>query len=258
MQALIDGDIIVYRSAASAEDDETWIALARADQLIKDILEATVADTYKVYLTGSSNFRRELTDTYKANRPDSRPKHWQAVREFLVTHHKATICEGCEADDMMGADQDKHKMSTTICSIDKDLYQIPGRHYNFVKKEHRVVTAEEGTRHLYLQSLIGDRSDNIIGVQGIGPVKAERALAELETEQELYDKCREMYGDDDRYHLNLKLLYIWRKPNDNYLPPQNRTAVGDSAGASTELSAPLGAVSDTATTSNDQEAGNDQ
>mgnify|MGYP006276206149 CR=1 FL=1 len=218
MRALIDGDIVVYRAAASAQEEEQWIAQARADQMIQDILADTDASSYSVYLTGSNNFRRELTPSYKANRPDERPEHWQAVREFLVTQHKAEICDGYEADDEMGIQQDKETMTTVICSIDKDLLQIPGRHYNFVKKVHTVQTYEDGLKHLYMQSLVGDKSDNIIGVAGIGVVKAERALAELLPE-EWYDKCREMYNDDERFHLNMKLLYIWRKPNDMWKPP---------------------------------------
>jgi 5'-3' exonuclease len=222
MRALIDGDIIVYRGAASAEEDEVWIALARADQMIQEILADTGSTSYNVYLTGTGNFRRDISASYKANRPDTRPKHWEAVREFLVTHHKAMMCNGYEADDEMGVQQDKETMSTVICSIDKDLLQIPGRHYNFVKKLHSVVTPENGLKFLYMQSLIGDRSDNIIGVAGIGPVKAEKALAELLPE-EWYDKCRELYNDDERFHLNMKLLYIWQKPNDSWEPPTTTT-----------------------------------
>lgn len=253
MRALIDGDIVVYRAAFSAKDDETWIALSRADKIIQDILEDTNADTYSVFLTGSGNFRRELTPTYKANRPDERPAHWESVREFLVTHHKAMMCNGFEADDQMGVEQDKVGMSTVICSIDKDLKQIPGRHYNFVKKEAVVVSPDEGKKFLYLQSLIGDKSDNIIGVQGIGPVKAEKALAELETEEEWYEKCREMYGDDERYHLNLQLLYIWQKPSDQYLPPHHREAIG--ASGNNEEVSPLGESSET---SKEQQGGSNE
>lgn len=223
MKALVDGDIVVYRAAASAEEEEQWVALARADKLMQDILEETTADSYGVYLTGSGNFRREIAPSYKAQRPDARPKHWQAVREFLVTHHKAVVCNGFEADDQLGIDQDKTHKSTVICSIDKDLLQIPGRHYNFVKKVFQEVTHDEGIKALYMQSLIGDRSDNIIGVQGLGPVKAARALDELLPE-EYYDKCRELYNDDERYHLNMKLLYIWQKPNDQWQPPNSREA----------------------------------
>ena len=218
MRALIDGDIVVYRGAASAEKEEQWVALARADQMMQDILADTGSDSYSVYLTGTDNFRREIAPSYKANRPDERPAHWQAVREFLVTHHKAEVCNGHEADDQLGIQQDKERGTTVICSIDKDLLQIPGRHYNFVKKTFQEVGTDEGLKHLYLQSLIGDRSDNIIGVAGIGPVKAAQALDGLLPE-EWYDKCRELYNDDERFHLNMKLLYIWQKPNDIWQPP---------------------------------------
>ena len=218
MKALIDGDIVVYRAAASAEEDDQWIAQARADQMMQDILADTGSTSYSVYLTGSGNFRREIAPSYKANRPDCRPKHWEAVREFLVTQHKAVVCNGFEADDQLGIDQDKTHGATVICSIDKDLLQIPGKHYNFVKKVFQDVTYDEGIKALYIQSLVGDRSDNIFGVQGIGPVKAERALAELLPE-EYYEACRSLYNDDERYHLNMKLLYIWQKPNDFWQAP---------------------------------------
>ena len=200
-------------------DEEQWVAQARADQMLRDILEATGADSYKVFLTGSGNFRRELTPTYKANRPDERPEHWQAVREFLVTQHKAMICEGWEADDQLGIEQDKVGGTTVICSIDKDLLQVPGKHYNFVKKEFKEVSPDEGLKKLYLQALIGDRSDNIVGVQGIGPVKAEKALEGLETELEWYEKVKAMYDDVERLHLNMQLLYIWQKPMDKWEVP---------------------------------------
>ena len=218
MKALLDGDIVTYRAACSAEKDEQWVALARADKIIQDILEDTGADSYSVYLTGSGNFRRELLPSYKANRPDARPTHWQAVRDFLINQHQAIMCDGFEADDALGIAQDQTHGTTVICSIDKDLLQIAGRHYNFVKKEHKTVTHEEGYKALYIQSLVGDRSDNIFGVEGIGPVKANRALAELSPE-EYYPKCREMYNDDERFHTNMKLLYIWRKDNDEWTPP---------------------------------------
>lgn len=224
MRALIDGDIVCYRAACSAIGEDQWVALARADKTIQDILEETNADSYSVYLTGSNNFRRELAPSYKANRPAERPEHWQAIREFLVSHHNACVCDGVEADDRLGIDQCGASGITVICSIDKDLLQVPGNHYNFVKKEWKVITDEEGTKALYMQSLVGDRSDNIEGVRGIGPVKAKQALSSCITEEELYEKCKSMYGDDERFHLNMKLLYVWRKPADSWEPPAKRAA----------------------------------
>jgi 5'-3' exonuclease len=222
MKALVDGDIVVYRAAASAEDDEVWIACARADQMMQDIIADTGSTEYSVYLTGKGNFRRELTETYKANRPDNRPKHWAAVRDYLVMQHKAVVCDGFEADDQLGVDQDKTHGTTVICSIDKDLLQIPGKHYNFVKKIHQEVTHDQGLKALFIQSLVGDRSDNISGIGGIGPVKAEKVLGGLLPE-EYYEACRSLYNDDERFHLNMKLLYIWQKPNDMWMPPNATT-----------------------------------
>ena len=118
MIALIDADIVTFRAACSAEEDEQWVALARADKLMQDILEETKATSYKAFLTGSKNFRREIAPSYKAQRPTEKPKHWQAVRDFLVTQHKAIVCDGWEADDQMGIEQDKTHGTTVICSID--------------------------------------------------------------------------------------------------------------------------------------------
>jgi len=77
-----------------------------------------------------------------------------------------------------------------------------------------------------------------MGVAGIGPVKAERALAELLPE-EWYDKCREMYSDDERFHLNMKLLYIWQKPNDSWEPPGNEGATERPLGTSGAQAKPI-------------------
>jgi DNA polymerase-1 len=216
--ALIDMDVVLWRSACSAEKDEAWVAQSRADKMMQDILEETGATSYRAFISGprDTNFRININPLYKANRADlPQPTHKAAVREFLVTHWKAEITDGYEADDALGIAQGA---DTMICGVDKDLLQIPGKHYNFVKKLYQEVTPDQGLKALYMQSLIGDRSDNIIGVAGIGPVKAEKALGHLLPE-EYYGACRSLYNDDERYHMNMGLLYIWRKPNDIWIPP---------------------------------------
>jgi 5'-3' exonuclease len=216
MLVLIDGDIVLYRAAASAEDDDPDIAMIRCDKTMEEILADTGATEYKVFITGTNNFRRELDPEYKANRKDvPRPRHWQICRDFMERHHKAIICDGYEADDALGMHQTNDSI---ICSIDKDLLMIPGRHYNWVKKIFSEVTADEGLRAFYMSTLIGDRSDNITGVVGIGPKKAEKLLGTLLPE-ELYDACRLAYNDEERFHRNCKLLWIWRTVNDVWKPP---------------------------------------
>ena len=219
MRVLIDGDIVTYRASCSSEQEESWIACVRADKTIEEILVATEATEYTIFLTGTGNFRRELSPDYKANRPETRPAHWAVVRQYLINNHNTVVCDGKEADDELGIQQDKETGTTILCSIDKDLRQIPGRHYNFVKKEFFEVTKCDGKKFLYLQALIGDRNDNIFGVHGIGPKKADRAFEGLTTELEWYNKCLELYDSPERLHLNLKLLYIHQKPNDSWEVP---------------------------------------
>ena len=162
-----------------------------------------------------------MAPTYKANRTAPRPKHWEACRQFLVTHHKAKIVEGYEADDALGMEQRDN--GTTICSIDKDMLQLPGRHYNFVRKEFYDVTPDQGLKSFYTQSLVGDTSDNIIGVPGIGPKKAAKLLDPLLPE-EYYEACKNQYDSVERFHTNCKLLWIWRKPHDVWSPPYDKVA----------------------------------
>ena len=49
---------------------------------------------------------------------------------------------------------------------------IPGKHYNWNKKIFETVDLQTGIQHFYKQMLIGDSSDNIIGINGIGKVKS--------------------------------------------------------------------------------------
>jgi DNA polymerase-1 len=224
MQGLLDGDLIAFRCAASAESDPVDIAIIRADRLMRDILEATQVDSYRVFLSGTENFRKQIDPEYKANRKDKKPPiHLQQVREFLVKEWKAEVQDGIEADDALGIHQTE---DTIICSLDKDLLQIAGHHYRWAigttkwtKEEERLHISEiDGLRNFFISSLVGDRSDNIIGVDGLGPVKSKRLLDGCESFKEMYDICREQYNDDERYHRNLKLLWILRKHDEEFDP----------------------------------------
>lgn len=208
MKLLIDADILVYRVACTCEDEVEQIAFWRMEDTLKDILEATETTDFVMYLTGSNNFRRALDPTYKANRKQERPKHWQACRNYLEKKYKAVVVDNYEADDALGFNQ---TTETIVVSIDKDLLMIPGKHYNWVKKEWTTVTEEDSQQTFYRQLLIGDTSDNVFGISGIGPKKAERALCELSTVEELFDKVRAMYDEDKRMLLNCNLLWIMRE-----------------------------------------------
>lgn len=221
MIALVDGDIVAYRCAASAEKEDRDISFMRADIMMNDLMSETGGTSHKVFLSGKreNNFRFKVNSEYKANRVDMvRPIHLEATKEFLVTHWQAQVCQDYEADDGMGIEQ--REQGTVICSIDKDLLQVPGLHYNFVKKITTIITQDEGLKRFYTQVLTGDRTDNVFGLQGIGPVKAAKLLEGLLPE-EYYNACREAYNDDDRLHNNCQLLWVLREGNKHWEIPKN-------------------------------------
>ena len=229
MQALIDGDIVAYNNAASAEGDPIEIALMRTDLFMRNILEATGAETYRVFLSGANNSRHSIYPEYKANRRDMVEPRWrQACKEFLVREWNAEVTDGYEADDALGINQTS---DTIICTIDKDLDMIPGKHYSWpilrqgaIVREGKLyeVSEIEGLRSFYRSLLVGDRTDNIFGVDGIGKVKAAKAIDPLETEEEMFDRVAELYqGDMDRMLLTGKLLYIMREEHKQWEFPQS-------------------------------------
>ena len=113
-----------------------------------------------------------------------------------------------------------------MVSIDKDFNQVAGWHYNFVKKEKYYVSEQEGLRFFYKQILMGDKADNIVGIKGVGPVKADKMLAEATTEPEMLAVCLEALGND-RTLENGRLLWLRRKHQQlwEFLKASNLQAV---------------------------------
>ena len=91
-----------------------------------------------------------------------------------------------EADDLVAiwaSEARANEDAYVVVGIDKDLKQIPGNHYNFVKKEHVFIDDDQAHLLLMTQCLTGDNSDNIPGIKGIGPKKAEKILAGIPLER---------------------------------------------------------------------------
>ena len=239
MKALIDGDIVCYRCAAVCEASDVNIAKWQTDELLDRIVKEVEADDFKVYINGEDNFRYKLYPDYKANRRDMvKPRHLEALRGHLIKEWDASVVNGMETDDQLGIDQDKGEpdippevFQTVICSIDKDLLQVPGNHFNFVKREWTVVSPFDGWRNFYSQLLIGDATDNISGCPGIGKAKAPKVLEYAETPLEMWNACYKMYlaayeknkldlnKVDEDINLNAALLYILREEGDKWNPP---------------------------------------
>lgn len=213
--------------ALSAEDTEFVYARQRLDIRINNILSASGCSSYKLFVSGEGNFRKEICPLYKANRTQASPKWREELRLYLIKEWGAIECNGYEADDACGIHQGQ---DTIICGIDKDLLQIPGKHYQWpivrkgvVVREGRFwdVSEEQGWRALFTQALTGDVSDNIKGIRGIGSVKAAKILADCKTEEDMYAAVWYQYILDNpegeqQFHKNCDLLYIWRELGITY------------------------------------------
>lgn len=224
MEALLDGDIYAFRVACTTENDNEAIAVYRVNEMIENTLAEVEASEYKLFFTSPDNFRKHIYPEYKANRTATKPKHLQFLRDYLVESWQGQVAERMEADDYLGINQNE---SSIICSIDKDLLQVPGKHYNFVKKEFYEVDEETGFRNFYTQLLTGDTSDNIKGIAGIGPVKAKKALAEATNEYEMFCIVRDMYKNDEWMIMNGRCLHILRSLDDDWLHHFERLTSGE-------------------------------
>ena len=238
MKALIDGDLVAFINAASAEGESERFAFSRADRMIEDILHTVEADEYVIYLSGGRNFRYEINPQYKANRKADDPEHRQSTCNHLVRNYVCETTSGYEADDALGAAQTE---GTIICTLDKDLLAIPGHHYSWpiIRKgkvsrdaTFRIVSELDGLRHFYKQMLIGDSADNLFGVDGIGAVKAGKRIDPIETEDEMIAEVKSMYYEEevhqdqlddkdiqraeDRFYMNANCFWIWRQLGETY------------------------------------------
>jgi hypothetical protein len=220
---LIDGDIIGYRIGFSTEEENEKIVISRVATFVETMLwEDLEAETYQGYLTGKDNFRNEIAITapYKGNRSAPKPKHLQLIRDYLVSAWDFKISVGQEADDEIAIEHTARNYESIIASIDKDFLQLRGNHWNFVKKEMTFVTDEEALLNFYRQVLTGDRVDNIIGLKGIGPVKADKILAHCESAADMYLACVEAYGGStERVIENARLLWLRREADQLWQPP---------------------------------------
>jgi len=214
LTALIDGDILVYSVGFVSQIQEqvesqyvngelifegglmtipsSWEETTHTtDCMINNICSQVEATDYKIYLSDTYTFRDDLPNIdYKGNRNNPKPYWYYAIRNYLLNNHGAEIGLDIEADDMMGIHQtDK----TIICSIDKDLLQIPGRHFNWKSKEYKNITEQQGDMFKWRQVLSGDPIDNIPGLPKIGKQKAYNFVKMYYNDKDFVDKIKFLY-----------------------------------------------------------------
>lgn len=185
---LLDGDLILYRSAIACErevkwDDENWVLWANEENAweaitssIDHFKEHLDADRTILCFSEGKSFRYGLCPDYKSNRVGQRkPLGYSSLVKRARDTYESRSFKGLEADDVMGilsTRPSKHRL--IIVSDDKDMKTIPG--FLFRQGELKEISeAEADYWHLY-QTLIGDTADGYAGLPGCGPKTAEKIL----------------------------------------------------------------------------------
>lgn len=228
MIALIDADSIAYRIAFGCDDDPEKVALAKVSEFLEELVYTYVdAEDCEGYLTGSANYRHDIAKTvpYKGNRTSEKPRHLGILRQYMIDAWAFSVQDNQEADDAVSIRAyELGEEDYVICSIDKDLNNVRGWHYDFGKNVRYFVTEEQAIKNFYTQLLTGDRTDNIPGLKGIGPKKAEKILQDCTTEQELFKAVLEAYDNNVEYLTEQgQLLWLRREKNQLWKPPELST-----------------------------------
>lgn len=229
---------VLFRSQEVLPEDGACLLLdARMRRLISQANERYGEVDYELFLSGKINYRHLIDPTYKGNRDGVvKPYYLAKLREHAQRHWGAKVTRTWEADDEVGIRAGELGDRAVICSIDKDLRQIPGRHI-VLGKGHLNMTAAGAMMRLYAQILAGDSTDNIRGCWQVGVETAwsylepfvdggPRALwaAVVQKYQESLDK----YGTDACRYTNARgaalhtaqLVYILRERPERDIPPR--------------------------------------
>lgn len=196
--------------------EEDYIAHYTIDRAVEALKEfkhkGKEVKKVQIWLGGAGNFRYSLASLpgpsgvgYKAGRSE-KPHHLAGIKERLKSKWGAQEIHGYEADDALGIYQEQ---DTVAVHQDKDINMIPGTHYNFVTNvvyevlegdgEIGNLTYENkklkgcGLKFFYAQLLIGDRTDNIPGIKGVGDKTAYDLLEDIEEESTLFDIVWDQY-----------------------------------------------------------------
>ena len=224
--ALIDGHALIYRAYHAFQDltttDGTPIsAVYGFCRILLTVVRELQPEYILVAMDHSKpTFRHAEYDGYKANRekmPDDLPPQIEKIKEIITSFNfPQFVLPGYEADDLIGTltkqiedrpENEEPQLLSLIVTGDRDAFQLvtdkthvwmPGR-----SKPVRTLDMEytsEGVlkkmsvrpdQIIDLKALMGDASDNIPGVAGIGEKSAVKLLQEFGTVDAIYETIQQ-------------------------------------------------------------------
>lgn len=217
---LIDGHSILNRAfygvpdLTNAKGQHTNAVYGFLNILFKILDEEQPQYLTVAFDVSAPTFRHKMFDGYKGTRKPMLPelKEQVPLMKQMLTAMGVTIIEqaGLEADDLLGTISHRAEESgldVSIVSGDRDLLQLATEHvkiripktkktgteiedyYAADVKERYMVTPKE---FIDVKALMGDSSDNIPGVAGIGEKGATKLIAEYHSIEEAYAHIEEI------------------------------------------------------------------
>lgn len=191
---LIDADYAPYAFGNHPDFD----SIVKTGEWLEWLYEKHGTRKSIIFISGRDNFRYRIATLkpYKGNRASKeKPESYHVVRNHLLSKPNTLEACGIEADDAIILHKNLYEKEYEVWMIsdDKDFLQEPGNHHRHSKNIYTVVdhgivtrpvvtvdsddvcnsktrwvTEYYGDFSLYQQMLVGDTSDNIPGVPGIG------------------------------------------------------------------------------------------
>ena len=220
---LIDGSSYIYRAffalpfLSNSSGQPTNAAYGFTSMLLKIINDYHPDYLAIAYDTPAPTFRHEVYQEYKANRPrmpDNLIAQVPFIKEIVKGFNiKSLELEGFEADDIIATiarAEERKGMDVYIVSGDKDLLQLVTDHTTVIDTmrdrrfdpagvlDHLGVKPEQVVDFL---GLVGDSSDNVPGVPGIGKKTAIKLIGEFGSIADLLKQVDKVDAKKVREHL---------------------------------------------------------
>ena len=213
---LIDGSSYLYRAyhalppLMSSKNQPTGAIRGVISMINKILLDHPNSPIAVIFDAKGKTFRHEMYEDYKANRPpmpEDLVKQIEPINQIIeALGVKLLSIKGVEADDVIGTlakEASEAGLNTVISTGDKDMTQLVNKHIRVVNTMSNELLDEKGVEEKFgvkpklivdYLALVGDSSDNVPGVEKVGPKTAVKWLIEYGSLDEIIKNAEKISG----------------------------------------------------------------
>ena len=213
---LIDGSSYLYRAyhalppLMSSKNQPTGAIRGVISMINKILLDHPNSPLAVIFDAKGKTFRHEMYKDYKANRPpmpEDLVQQIEPINQIIeALGIKLLSIKGVEADDVIGTlakEASEAGLNTVISTGDKDMTQLVNKHIRVVNTMSNELLDEKGVEDKFgvkpklivdYLALVGDSSDNVPGVEKVGPKTAVKWLVEYGSLDEIIKNAEKISG----------------------------------------------------------------